>query len=278
MDDKQLFLNSISAARQQHEEKVLLEQKRKKDVAVLAEAMKKFYPGPTPEELEVQEQRKKDIAALEAHLLKQETIITEEQSQTLHEALIESMDEVVPPILIEEEPPAIPLGAQPLPQLPEKDIITKSVELLAKTPRDEYVNKADSIPNSIRKELDLMKKTLTDLHRFARNTSGVVSGGGAGDITELTHRAISVTGNYTANRKDYYIGVNCPGPCTIALPTLGVKTGRILVVKDESGNCSINHITVVADDGGTIDNDTTVTMGINNMSLQFIYRDGWRII
>jgi hypothetical protein len=237
MDDKQLFLNSISAARQQHEEKVLLEQKRKKDVAVLAEAMKKFYPGPTPEELEVQEQRK-----------------------------------------IEEEPPAIPLGAQPLPQLPEKDIITKSVELLAKTPRDEYVNKADSIPNSIRKELDLMKKTLTDLHRFARNTSGVVSGGGAGDITELTHRAISVTGNYTANRKDYYIGVNCPGPCTIALPTLGVKTGRILVVKDESGNCSINHITVVADDGGTIDNDTTVTMGINNMSLQFIYRDGWRII
>ncbi len=281
MNDRESFLASLNVAREKHEENMRLEQKRKKDIASLAEALKKFDPVPSEEELREQEQRRKDALALEAYLNKPEEpeiTITEEQSELLHEALIESMDVVEEPIIIEEEPVAIPLGAQPLPQFPEKTLVSKTVEKLAKIPRNTYEAETDALPKTLRNEIDLMKKTLTDLHRFARNTSGVVAGGGAADITELDHRAILVTTDYTANRKDYYIGVNCSTACTITLPSRGIKTGRLLVVKDESGNCSTNRITVVAGDGGKIDNDTSAIMGINNMTLQFIYRNGWRII
>ena len=287
MDDRELFLKSINEARTQYEENARLEEQHKKNIAALAEAMKKYDPVPTEEELKEQEQRARDIAALESYMAKLEEKVEEvyeepEPTEQLKEALVHYEEHVVvePEPIIEAaaEPVAIPLGAQPLPQFPEKTLVTKSVEKLAKIPRDKYESETDALPKTLRNELDLMKKTLTDLHRFARNASGVSYGGGAGDVTELDHRAIVVYSDYTATRKDYYIGVNCPTTCTITLPSTGIKNGRLLVVKDESGNCATNHITVVAGDGGTIDNDTTAIMGINNMTLQFIYRDGWRII
>lgn len=243
------------------ERKHLNEEKEKKVLAKLEKALAKFNGVSIPEES-----------------IEEPVEFTEQQSVSLHTALVASADEFIEPMILKEEPVAIPLGNQPLPQFPEKDIVTKSVEMLAKIPRDEYIQKTDEIPNSIRKELDLMKKTLTDLHRFARNSSSVVAGGGAGDVTELDHRTVLVHGDYTFGRKDYYIGVNSPSPCTITLPCFGIKAGRLIIVKDESGLCSTNPITVVAGDGGTIDNDTSAIMGINNMTLQFIYRDGWRII
>lgn len=291
MDDRELFLSSINAARMQYEENARLEEAHKKNIAALAEAMKKYDPVPTAEEI----QRDKDIAALETYMAKLEEKVEEvyeKPTETIKEALVHYQEaaeiienaapdipEVYPnPIEEAKEPVAIPLGAQPLPQFPEKTLVTKSVEKLAKIPRDKYEAETDALPKTLRNELDLMKKTLTDLHRFARNASGVSYGGGAGDVTELDHRAIVVYDDYTATRKDYYIGVNCPTTCVITLPSTGIKNGRLLVVKDESGNCATNHITVTAGDGGTIDNDTTAIMGINNMTLQFIYRDGWRII
>jgi len=75
------------------------------------------------------------------------------------------------------EPKPIPLGAQPLPQLPHKDLITRSVDAISQKARDEYVAAVDEIPNSIRKELDILKKTVTDLHRFASRTSQMGGGG-----------------------------------------------------------------------------------------------------
>jgi len=75
------------------------------------------------------------------------------------------------------EPPAIPLGAQPLPQLPHKDFVTRAVDALSQKPRDEYVAAVDEIPNSIRKELDVLKKTVTDLHRFSSRISQMGGGG-----------------------------------------------------------------------------------------------------
>lgn len=285
MNDREIFLSSINAARIQYEENARVEEQHKKNIAALAEAMKKYDPVPTAEEI----QRDKDIAALEAYMTKLEEKIEEvyeEPTEPLKEALVHYEENIEPdipevypePIEEAKEPVAIPLGAQPLPQFPEKTLVTKTVEKLAKIPRDKYEAETDALPKTLRNELDLMKKTLADLHRFARNASGVVAGGGAGDITELDHRAILVTGDYTANRKDYYIGVNSPIPCTITLPGKGIKNGRVMAVKDERGDCATNYITVVAGDGGTLDNDTSAIMGINNMTLQFIYRDGWRII
>jgi len=165
---------------------------------------------------------------------------------------------------------ATPVEKQP--ELPEKDFVTKSVEKISKETSSKEKETTD-IPKGLRKEIDLIKKSVTDLHSFASRISQM-GGGGAGSVEELSFRTILVTTDYTANNKDYYIGVNCPTTCTITLPN-NKKNGRHLIVKDESGLCSINNITVI---GNSIDNDTIAVMGINNMALHFVYRNGWRII
>ena len=173
------------------------------------------------------------------------------------------------------QPVNTPVEKQP--QLPD-DFVSKSVEAISKSidkiPADELPK--DEVPPAFRKEMDLLKKSVLDLHQFASRISQM-GGGGAGSIDELTLRTVLVTTDYTANKKDYYIGVNCPTACTITLPKTN-KNGLQIIIKDESGNCSINNITVTAPAGSSIDNNTTVIMGINNMSLTFIYRSGWRII
>lgn len=93
---------------------------------------------------------------------------------------------------------------------------------------------------------------------------------------------VSVTGaNYAAVYSDYYIGVNCTGPCTVTLP-FNPETGRGIVVKDESGHAGDGihrAITVVgASVADTIDNQASAILNISNGALQFIYRGGWRII
>ena len=83
------------------------------------------------------------------------------------------------------------------------------------------------------------------------------------------------TPTYNVNSDDYYVGVNYDGPTTITLPTTLVSSGRMVIIKDESGNASINPITVV----GTVDNDTGgFIIQINNGAIQMIYRNGWRIV
>ena len=82
------------------------------------------------------------------------------------------------------------------------------------------------------------------------------------------------TPTYTVSDEDYYMGVNYAGPVTITLPTTP-SSGRMLIIKDESGNASTNPITVL----GTVDNDTGgFIIQINNGAIQMIYRNGWRIV
>jgi hypothetical protein len=203
--------------------------------------------------------------------------ITEKQSESLHNALVESMDEFVEPIIIDEtfvdqrnvttrqitQPNSTATPVEPQPKVPET--MAQPLPVVAE------------IPKAFRDEMNNLRKSVLDLHQFASRISQHPAGGGAGSVDELTFRAIGVTTDYQAKTRDYYIGVNCPTTCTITLPTIK-KTGYQVVVKDESGHCSINNITVVAPNGGTIDNDTSAIMSINNMSLTFIYRNGWRII
>jgi hypothetical protein len=91
----------------------------------------------------------------------------------------------------------------------------------------------------------------------------------------------TVTGStYQATNADYYIGVSYAGTAGIKLPS-GPEVGRIMVVKDESGHAGdANKFIVIS--GATytdkIDRQLSATININNGSLQFIYRDGWRII
>lgn len=128
-------------------------------------------------------------------------------------------------------------------------------------------------------------KAVKDKVKFLEQWIGKISltgpGSGAGDISTLSQQSVSVTSNsYTANRKDYYIGVNYAGKVTVYLPTSPVQ-GREVIVKDESGNCGagINRwITIRTADGLNIDGKNAANLAINYGSLTFVNRNGWRIV
>jgi len=85
---------------------------------------------------------------------------------------------------------------------------------------------------------------------------------------------------YYSTSTDYYIGVNYSGLVTIILPQ-NPSNGRIIIVKDESGEAGFSSrmITIQPYDVlDTIDNDSSAIININNGGIQFIYRNGWRIV
>ena len=92
---------------------------------------------------------------------------------------------------------------------------------------------------------------------------------------EVVHNTTLVDeATYIVNDTDYYIGVNYAGEVTITLPS-SPNSGRLLVIKDESGNAETNPITVT----GTVDNDAGgFVLGLDNGSITLIYRSGWRIV
>lgn len=79
---------------------------------------------------------------------------------------------------------------------------------------------------------------------------------------------------YTIIDSDSYIGVNVTSTANIILPNTSTA-GRVLMIKDESGNCINNPINII----GQVDNDPGgATLQINNGTLQLVYRSGWRIV
>ena len=93
-----------------------------------------------------------------------------------------------------------------------------------------------------------------------------------GDV--LYNTTLVETDSYTVVDGDWYIGVNYAGTVTITLPT-SANAGRVLVIKDESGNCSTNPINA----SGTVDNDAGgFSLQVDNGGIQMVYREGWRII
>ena len=100
------------------------------------------------------------------------------------------------------------------------------------------------------------------------------------NLSPVYSTTVVTTSSYQASSLDYYIGVNYAGIVTITLPTTPV-TGETITVKDESGQAGYanRYIEIVC--GNTndlIDNEESAILNINNGALQFIYRDGWRII
>lgn len=93
-----------------------------------------------------------------------------------------------------------------------------------------------------------------------------------GDVVYNT--TLVETSTYTVQDGDWYIGVNYAGAVTITMPS-SATAGRVVVIKDESGNASTNPITV----SGTIDNDSGgFILQLDNGGVQMVYRSGWRII
>ena len=126
---------------------------------------------------------------------------------------------------------------------------------------------------------DAQLKALVQKVKFLEQWLGKVSvhgpGGGAGSEARLDRETKLVdTPTYNITTKDFYVGVNYTGPVTISLPTI-VKNGTMYIVKDESGNCANNPITVT----GNVDNDPGgFILMQNNGGIQMIYRNGWRIV
>lgn len=93
---------------------------------------------------------------------------------------------------------------------------------------------------------------------------------------EVVHNTTLVTGNtYVVQDSDYYIGANNQTEAvTIILPS-APSSGRLVIIKDESGRAQINPIKI----DGNIDNDPGgAEIRINNGGVQLIYRNGWRIV
>lgn len=127
-------------------------------------------------------------------------------------------------------------------------------------------------------ETAALEQKVKYLENWVSRIAATGPGGGAAQIYNLDIPVKTVTGDYTINRKDYYIGVSSTVKTYITLPTTdkNLKDGRVVVVKDESGHAQLTPIAIV----GTIDGDVNgAEIRINNGALQFIYRNGsWRII
>jgi hypothetical protein len=226
------------------------------------------------------------------------------QQQVMVEEIEEEVVEVQPEVLIEASPPQPP---SPFPIDPEpptaKDLVAKSVEAITKFKPS---TQTSSKPTLQETELQYIRRQLEDIQKRYSTLAWGSGGGGSvliRDMSDFVNSSVGVgkymtwnngmfymddvntnevtynttlvtTATYTAQSGDYYIGVNYAGPVTITLPAIGVS-GRNLIIKDESGNCENNAITIT----GTIDNDAGgVILQINNGAIDLIFRDGWRII
>lgn len=101
---------------------------------------------------------------------------------------------------------------------------------------------------------------------------------GTSNVIQITHYVFGAT--YAATILDYYIGVSHAGISSVILPE-NPETGRMMTVKDESGRAGDPYKYIVitgATAADTIDRQASATININNGALQFIYRNGWRII
>lgn len=204
--------------------------------------------------------------------------------------------EVVKEAFVSSAPPPAPAV-----EVPSKDELVKQVINVLDT------QKANANTNVFRdKELEGMRKTIAEMMQKISTMSW--GGGGTGVVRiwdtddfdrssagngkymkyrdgwfvmdeinpfEVVHNTTLVTSNtYTVTDSDYYIGVNVPEYTTIILP-LVPDSGRMLIVKDESGFAQLNPIKL----DGNIDNDPDgAEIRINNGGVQLIYRNGWRIV
>ncbi len=249
-----------------------------------------------------------DPALLESIRLEEElnAMLFATKEQLVEEVVEEIVEEKEPePVVLEEAAPPQPPSPFPIDPVPPtaKDLVAKSVEAISKfkpsqqMPSSEPLREAEI--RAIRKEIEEIKKRYSTLawgsggggSVLIRDMSDFIpSSVGPGkymtwnngmfymddvNTNEVTYNTTLVTtATYTVQSGDYYIGVNRAGPVTITLSAISTS-GRNIIIKDESGNCQNNAITIA----GTIDNDAGgAILQVNNGAIDLIFRDGWRII
>lgn len=157
------------------------------------------------------------------------------------------------------------------PTIAEKTLIDLTADFL-KVNENSYNQPNPSLVSS---STDAIQQKIKFLEQWIGKIALLGPGGGAGSEAKLDRETKLVNSSvYNITTRDFYIGVNFSGSVTLNLPSI-VKNGTMYIIKDESGNCSLNPITVI----GNIDNDAGgLILQQNNGGIQMIYRNGWRII
>lgn len=99
-------------------------------------------------------------------------------------------------------------------------------------------------------------------------------------VHQTYNTTLVTTSTYTITEDDDYIGVNYAGAVTIILPE-NISNGRIFRIKDERGEASQGtnrYITILPSGSDTIDGRDRAILAYDYGSLNFIYRNGWRIV
>ena len=88
--------------------------------------------------------------------------------------------------------------------------------------------------------------------------------------SQLVQRTV-VAADYAVTDSDYYIGVtNTAAERSITLCQASGRTGRVYIIKDESGGAAAHPIAVKARTGETIDGEATLTISTNHGVLRVI--------
>lgn len=164
----------------------------------------------------------------------------------------------------------------PTPSTPVTEtLIDRAVTHIAKEVKSEETSYQQPDADLTGRSVNDIRKKLKFLEDWISKISLTGPGGGAGDVINLDHPVKVVSNNYTFTRRDFYVGVNAISTVTITIPDAIGFPGRMIIIKDESGNCSSNPITV----SGTVDNDAGgFILAQDNGGIQMIYREGWRIV
>lgn len=96
----------------------------------------------------------------------------------------------------------------------------------------------------------------------------------------MTHIATtSIESNYIASEQNHYIGVDSKKPVVITLPERPLD-GKVIIVKAEMRPPMANrHITIITNDGSTIDGYTNFFIQTSNESVQLVYHGSdWHVI
>jgi hypothetical protein len=84
--------------------------------------------------------------------------------------------------------------------------------------------------------------------------------------------------DYNCSSSDYYIGVNHSKAIIITLPP-APEEGKVIRVKDQSGNSNNFSITITVHNGALIDGNPSNVINKNYDHRHFIYNDGaWYIL
>ena len=131
------------------------------------------------EQAAIEEKREKERKLLEQMNAALSRLVENnpEHAPIIEQEVAETIEEVVAVAQVEEEPVVVSEDLQPMPELPVDDIVTQAVKDLSKTAPKNIQKEVDKLPDGVRKELDILKKSIADLHRFAQRHSQMGGGG-----------------------------------------------------------------------------------------------------